>query len=70
MPPPPRVDVMHVCYPFEIRDFVGATAGYKLSKGWTAAVTGSGAITPFMESKFDVMAKLAYNQVYRVREVR
>ncbi|HEU5450520.1 MAG TPA: hypothetical protein VFU76_00965 [Terriglobales bacterium] len=23
-----RVDVMHVCYPFEIRDFVGVTAGY------------------------------------------
>lgn len=48
----------------------GATAGYKLSKGWTAAVTASAAATPFMESKVDVMAKLAYNQVYRVREVR
>jgi UDP-N-acetyl-D-mannosaminuronate dehydrogenase len=23
-----RVDVMHVCYPFEIRDFVGQTAAY------------------------------------------
>jgi UDP-N-acetyl-D-mannosaminuronate dehydrogenase len=23
-----RVDVMHVCYPFEIKDFVGVTAGY------------------------------------------
>jgi UDP-N-acetyl-D-mannosaminuronate dehydrogenase len=26
--PPPRVDVMHVCYPFEIGDFPGETARY------------------------------------------
>lgn len=48
----------------------GATAGYRLGGAWTAAVTASAAVTPFMESKVDVMAKLAYNQVYRVREVR
>ena len=47
-----------------------AQRGYKLSKGWTAALTASAAATPYMESKVDVMAKLAYNQVYRVREVR
>jgi hypothetical protein len=48
----------------------GATAGLTLGKGWTASVTARAATTPFMESQVDVMAKLAYNQTYRVREVR
>ncbi|MGB8932850.1 MAG: hypothetical protein WCC48_16520 [Anaeromyxobacteraceae bacterium] len=49
---------------------VGATLGYKLGGAWTASLTGRGGITPFMEQSVDVMAKLAYNQTYRVREVR
>jgi hypothetical protein len=48
----------------------GGTIGYKLGKAWTASVTGRAGVTPFMEQQFDVMAKLAYNQTYRVREVR
>jgi hypothetical protein len=49
---------------------VGGTLGYKLGKSWTASVSGRGGVTPFMEQQFDVMAKLTYNQTYRVREVR
>jgi hypothetical protein len=49
---------------------LGATCGYKLGKSWTASVTGRAGVTPFMEQQVDVMAKLAYNQTYRVREVR
>jgi hypothetical protein len=48
----------------------GATAGYKIGKAWTASVSGRAGVTPFQEQQFDVMAKLAYNQTYRVREVR
>jgi len=48
----------------------GATVGYKLGKSWTASLSGRAGVTPFMEQQFDVMAKLAYNQTYRVREVR
>jgi hypothetical protein len=48
----------------------GATAGYKFGDAWTASVSARAAVTPFMEQQVDVMAKLAYNQTYRVREVR
>jgi hypothetical protein len=48
----------------------GATVGYKLGKAWTASVSGRAGVTPFQEQQFDVMAKLAYNQTYSVREVR
>lgn len=47
-----------------------ATAGYKLGDAWTATVSARAAVTPFMEQQTDVMAKLTYNQTYRVREVR
>ncbi|HSM93660.1 MAG TPA: hypothetical protein VLT47_12310 [Anaeromyxobacteraceae bacterium] len=47
-----------------------ATLGYKLGKAWTASLTGRAGATPYMEQQVDVMAKLAYNQTYRVREVR
>jgi len=49
---------------------LGATAGYKLGGAWTATVSARAAVTPFMDQQVDVMAKLAYNQTYRVREVR
>jgi hypothetical protein len=48
----------------------GATLGYALGKSWTASLTGRAGVTPFMEQQADVMVKLAYNQSYRVREVR
>jgi hypothetical protein len=47
-----------------------ATLGYVLGLGFDALVSASGGATPYYESRFDVMAKLAYNQSYRVREVR
>ncbi len=47
-----------------------ATLGYALGYGFDALVSGSGGATPYYESRFDVMAKLAYNQSYHVREVR
>ncbi|GEJ55873.1 hypothetical protein AMYX_06140 [Anaeromyxobacter diazotrophicus] len=47
-----------------------ATLGYPLWQGWRAAVAGSVGTTPYMESQFDVMAKLVYDQTYAVREVR
>ncbi len=46
------------------------SAGYELGAGWSAAVAGRAGVTAFMERQFDVMAKLVYNQTYRVREVR
>jgi hypothetical protein len=48
----------------------GATAGYRLGDAWTASVSARASVTPLMEQQVDVMAKLAYNQTYRVREVR
>lgn len=48
----------------------GATVGWKFAKAWTASVAARAAVTPFMEQQGDVMLKLAYNQTYRVREVR
>ncbi len=46
------------------------TAGVNLTKGFSAVVSGRAGVTPFMEQTFDFMAKLAYNQTYRTREVR
>jgi hypothetical protein len=46
------------------------TAGMKLARGFSAVVSGRAGMTPFLEQTFDVMAKLAYNQTYRIREVR
>ena len=45
-------------------------AGVNLSKGFSAVVSGSAGLNPFLEQTFDVMAKLVYNSTYRVREVR
>jgi hypothetical protein len=47
-----------------------ATLGYILGNGFAALVSGSGGVTPYYESRFDFMAKLAYNQSYQRREVR
>ncbi len=45
-------------------------AGMKLAKGFSAVVNGRAGMTPFLEQTYDVMAKLVYNQTYRIREVR
>ncbi len=44
--------------------------GAELARGFSAVVSGRAGVTPFMEQTYDVMAKLVYNQTYRVREVR
>jgi hypothetical protein len=46
------------------------TGGMKLAKGFSAVVSGRAGMTPYLEQTFDVIAKLAYNQSYRIREVR
>ncbi len=46
------------------------TAGVDLARGFSAMVSGRAGMTPFLEQTFDVMAKLAYNSSYRIREVR
>lgn len=46
------------------------TAGVNIARGFSAVVSGRAGMTPFLEQTFDVMAKLAYNSTYRVREVR
>ncbi len=46
------------------------TAGVNLAKGFSAVVSGRAGVTPFFEQTFDLMAKLVYNQTYRIREVR
>jgi hypothetical protein len=43
------------------------SAGLDLAKGFSAVVSGSAGVTPFLEQTFDVMAKLVYNSTYRIR---
>jgi len=47
-----------------------ATIAYPLWRGWRATLAGSAGTTPYMESQFDLMAKLVYDQIYAVREVQ
>jgi hypothetical protein len=46
------------------------TLGYLLGGGWAALVNGAGGVTPYYKSRFDFMAKLAYNQSYHLNEAR
>lgn len=46
------------------------TGGVDLTRGFSAVVSGSAGMTPFLEQTFTVMAKLVYNATYRVQEVR
>ncbi len=46
------------------------SAGYTLGGGWSAVVSGTAGVNPFMEQQYDLMAKLVYNQTYRAREVK
>ncbi len=55
----------------EKNSFVGTgTLGYLLGGGWAALVSGLGGVTPYYKSRFELMAKLTYNQSYHLREVR
>jgi len=55
----------------QANSFLGtATLGYILGGGWAALVSGTGGVTPYYKSRFDLMAKLVYNQSYHLREVR
>jgi hypothetical protein len=68
-------DVMYHQFRDKVNDQSGAvtgtlTLGANLAKGLSAVVAGRGGFTPFLEQTFDVMAKLVYNQTYRMREVR
>jgi hypothetical protein len=45
-------------------------AGVDIARGFSAVVSGRAGLNPFLEQTFDVMAKLAYNSTYRIREVR
>lgn len=47
-----------------------ATVAYPIYQGWRATLAGTVGTTPYMESQFDIMAKLVYDQTYLVREVR
>ncbi len=55
----------------EKNSFLGTlTVGYALGSGWSAAVAGTGGVTPYYSERFDVLAKIVYNQTYSSREVR
>jgi hypothetical protein len=55
----------------ERNSFLGnATLGYAIGWGFTALASGTGAVTPYYEGRFEFMAKLVYNQSYHLREVR
>ncbi len=46
------------------------SGGYTLTHGFAAVISGSAGMTPYLQQSFEIMAKLAYNQTYRVQEVR
>lgn len=55
----------------EKNSFLGtASLAYAIGSGWSAAVAGTGGVTPYYSQRFDVLAKIAYNQTYSSREVR
>lgn len=47
-----------------------ASAAYLLGRGFSVLLSVSGGATPYYQRRFDVLAKLSYNQSYRLREVR
>jgi hypothetical protein len=46
------------------------SGGLNLTHGFSAVVSGGAGMTPYLEQTYDIMVKLAYNQTYRVQEVR
>ncbi|HXI56988.1 MAG TPA: hypothetical protein VNO55_13065, partial [Polyangia bacterium] len=52
------------------QSFVGAaTLAYDFRPGWRAVVTGIGSVTPFVERRFEGMAKLVYQLSTQFRQV-
>ncbi len=47
-----------------------ATLAYEFARGWRAALAGTAGSTPFLKTQLEIMAKLAYEQTYAVREVK
>lgn len=45
-----------------------ATLRYLIGGGFSALVSGSGGVTPYYARRFDVLAKVAYDQSYQKRE--
>lgn len=46
------------------------TGGVTLAYGFTAVVSGSAGMTPYLEQDHQLLVKVAYNQTYRTQEVR
>jgi hypothetical protein len=46
------------------------SAGYALGGGWSTVLAGRAGVTPFLEQQADLLVKLVYNQITRVREVK
>jgi hypothetical protein len=46
------------------------SGGLTLTHGFSAVLSGSAGMTPYLEQTYDIMVKLAYNQTYRTQEVR
>jgi hypothetical protein len=47
-----------------------ATLGWDFARGWRTVVTGIADVTPFVEHRFELVAKLVYNFTLRFHEVR
>jgi hypothetical protein len=68
-------DVLGQAFRREINGQGGALTGtvgggVTLAYGFSAVLTGSAGMTPYLEQSYQVIAKIAYNQTYRTVEVR
>ena len=45
-----------------------ATAGWDFAPGWRSVVTAIGNVGPFVDGRFEVIAKLVYNHTYRFHQ--
>jgi hypothetical protein len=46
------------------------SGGLNLAHGFSAVLAGGAGMTPYLEQSYELFVKLAYNQTYRVEEVR
>jgi len=46
------------------------STGVTLTHGFSTVLSGTAAATPYMQSAFELLAKIAYNQTYKTEEVR
>jgi hypothetical protein len=50
--------------------FTGAASvGWQFARGWSAALSGIADVTPFVERRFEAIARIAYHQQFHLREV-